>query len=465
MLGLGGEALYWLDMATVQLPPRPELRFQPVAKRASFGLPIVLPVILGYLLLLPPQTNMSAFGSALPVYRIFLIGATLLVIPTVARRDFRFAAPDILVVVLLGWISLAMYLSSGLEESLTATLAHFTDIVVAYFFARITITDLQALRKFLILMLPGIFVLGTTMAAEAITHTHIFQSIFSSLTGKPVVYLSSPRFGLMRAMGAFPHPILAGTFLVSFLPLYALAGFRPWPRLAGMIASLCSVFTVSSVALLAIVASLGLLIYNWLTKLIANLTWSMFFFVVGTFVFLAELGTKSGTFTLFIRFASFNATSGYNRILIWRYGTQNVAESPWFGIGYADWARPVWMGDSMDNYWLLTAVRFGIPASVLVGIATLIAALMLMRRSMHSSPVDRDCQRGVVMSLAVFALSMMSASLWLSVHVWFYMLLGLTVSLAISARTQVGRPPQADAAGPSEPQLNGPPAARLQSNG
>lgn len=454
-------------MASVQHPSSQELYFQPVVKPASSGLPVLLPVILGYLLLLPPQTNMSAFGSVLPVYRIFLIGATLLIIPAITRRDFRFAAPDFIMVLLIGWIGLAMYISSGMQESLTATLAHFTDIVVAYFFARITITDLQAFRKFLILMLPGIFVHGLILAAEAITHQHIIQGLFSLLTGKPVQYGSSPRFGLLRAQGSFPHPILAGTFMVSFLPLYATAGFKRWPRLAGIFASLCGAFTVSSVAMLAIAASTILLIYNWLSKLIANLTWKLFFFVAGTFVFLTELGTNSGTFSLVIRFLSFNATSGYNRILIWRYGTQNVAENPWFGIGYADWARPSWMGDSMDNYWLIMAVRFGLPASILVGIATLIAVLMLMRRSMLSAPADRDCQRGVVMSLGVFALSMMSASLWLSVHVWFYMLLGLAVSLATSAGRQRSRQSLPGVAGRpgGQTRLGAPLPARGQSKG
>jgi len=423
-------------MASVHPSSRPDLNVQFMPKTALDAIPIFLPVLLGYLLLSPPQLQMSVLGSALPPYRIFLIIVILVTLPRMIGGSFRFAWPDLAVLATTAWISFAMFMTSESEEAFTATVAHFTDIAVAYFFARVAITDLQALRKFLILMLPGLFVFGAILAVEAITHTHIIQGVFSALTGNPVQYGSSPRYGLLRAQGPFPHPILAGVFFLSFLPLYWQSGFKLWPRLAGGFAALCSIFTVSSVALLGIVASLGLLAYNWLSKQIANFTWSLFFFVAGTFIFVAELATKSGTFALFVRYASLNSTSGYNRILIWKYGTQNVAQNPWFGIGYADWVRPSWMGASMDNYWLLTAVRFGVPASVLVGIATLVAALMLMRKSMRSASGAAEAERGVVMSLGVFALSMMSASLWLSAHVWFFMLLGITVSLA-QARQRV----------------------------
>ena len=141
---------------------------------------------------------------------------------------------------------------------------------------------------------------GVIMVIEAITHTHIIQGLASAITGNPVDYRSSPRMGLLRAQGPFSHPISAGIFLSSFLPLYWLAGFKGWVRGLGAFAALCSIVTVSSATLLSLVAAIGLLVYNWLSERIINLTWKLFFFASGLVVFALELGTGAGVFGSFV---------------------------------------------------------------------------------------------------------------------------------------------------------------------
>ena len=427
-------------MATV---PNPQLAVRYTREQAarSFGvIPVYTAVLLGYLMLLPPQVNLRVIGSLVPPYRLFLIAASIFIVASFIRGRFRFSWPDLAVAGATSWICFAMFMTSAQGEAITASLAHIADVALAYFFARAAFGNLRDLRMFLLLMLPGLFLVSIIMVLEAVTHTHIIQGIFSQITGRPVQYGSSPRLGLMRAQGPFPHPILAGIFLISFMPLYWLAGFKPWTRLAGSFSAFCSFVTVSSATSLGLVATIGVLAYGWLTKRVANLTWPLFFYAMATFIFVAELGTKSGTFALFVRYASLNSASAYNRVLIWRYGSENVAENPWFGIGYAEWTRPNWMSESMDNYWLLLAVRFGVPASVLVAIATLLALVMLMKKSTNSNPADADCERGVIIALAVFALGMISVSLWLATQVWFFVLLGLAVSLAHAGQNTTRQP-------------------------
>ena len=48
-----------------------------------------------------------------------------------------------------------------------------------------------------------------------------------------------------------------------------------------------------------------------------------------------------------------------------RHGKE-VARHPIFGIGLGDWERPSWMSDSMDNFWLVVAVRYGLPAFLML---------------------------------------------------------------------------------------------------
>lgn len=410
------------------------LRGPSVPARTQSRLPLYFAVLLGYLLFLPPQTSLSIGGSVIPPYRFLLLASALFVLFAALRGRFRWVWPDLLILAAVAWISLAMSMTSDAQQALTASVAHIADIGLAYFFARAAFNDTRDLRMFLLLMLPGLFLTGVILLVEAVTYQHIIQGFFSSITGRGIDYQSSPRMGLMRAQAQFAHPIQAGIFLASFLPLYWFAGFKPWLKITGVLAALLSFATVSSVTFLALAFGLFLVFYQWLTEKIANLTWRLLFIGVGLFIFAAELGTGSGTFGLLTRFGSLNSVSAYARINIWNYGSANVVEHPWFGLGYADWERPVWMVASVDNYWLLTAMRFGIPAVVFLGLAALVALVMIMRRSTTSSSLEAQSERGVAISVAIFTLSIISASIWLQSQVWYFMLIGIAVSLASAPR-------------------------------
>jgi O-antigen ligase len=228
---------------------------------------------------------------------------------------------------------------------------------------------------------------------------------------------------------------------------------------------MCAFFSLSSAALLGLIGGLALTGYDWLSERIENISWRVFLFFAGVFVMVAELATSAGTFGLVMRFASLNSVSAYNRVLIWDHGSRSVAKHPWFGIAYAEWERPQWMSASMDHFWLLMAVRFGILPSVLVALATIAAVVLLMRASLTGNYVDRRFVRAIAITLAVFGFGIISVALWQSAHVWFFMLIGLAVSIAHtqmdSARTAprgAGRAfPLASAGATLPPQL--PPGA------
>lgn len=420
----------------------------PIQRPGNAG--VYLAVALGYMIaLIPTQFNVNIFASVIPPYRFFLIAALLFVLAEAFRGRLRLGWPDFLMIAAAGWISLALFMTTEAAEAFTSVVAQGADILVAYFFGRTTIRTLRDFRLFLLLMLPGIAFVGAVMVIESVTHTHIIQGFASQVTGKPLMYGSSPRLGLLRARGPFPHPIGAGIFLACFLPLYWFAGFKGWTRLVGIVASLAGFFAVSSGALLVIVGGLGLIIYNWLSEKIVNLSWRMFFVLGGILTFALELGTNSGTVSLMIRVASLNSASGYGRIQIWRYGTANVEKNPWFGVGYGDWERPIWMPESIDNNWLMLAIQFGVLPPFLILGAVVLSLIALARKSEMSPWPDRRFERGIAMSLALFAFGAGTVALWFSPQVWFFVLLGITVSLGQQVRIQ--RPRQG--VGPTRQEL------------
>lgn len=400
------------------------------------GLPVLAMGLLGYLMLLPPQVNPVVLGSSLPPYRIFLLAAFPYILSSVLRGRVRIVWSDIVMIAAVGWICLAMSISSTVDEAITASIAHFSDVGLAYFFARTAIRDLREFRAFLVLTVPGLLLVGLVMAVESISGQNLLQPLFSQITGAPFDYHSDPRFGFLRAQGPFPHPILAGVFLSSFIALYWVSGVHRLPRYLGIAAGALSFFSVSSAVVLAFTASVLLLVFNWLTERISNLNWSIFFVIATLVIFVAELGTDSGIFRLIIRYASFNEVSGSMRVNIWEVGMQNVAANPWFGIGYADWERPGWMGDSVDNFWLLLAMRFGLPAAILIGLVMFLAVIGLVRRSMASPFIDARAERGVAIALSVFALTLASVALWLSTQTWLFALVGMAVSLSVAPATR-----------------------------
>ncbi len=394
-------------------------------------LPVGLAATFFYLLLLPEQFNPTIGGIYLSPFRVFLLGATLYLLFGAVRRRMTFAWPDFLVALGAAWIWLAAYMTSGsISTAMIMGGSHTVDIALAYFLARMTIKDARSFRLFLVLIAPGIAFMSAIVVIESVTKTLILQPLASAITGLPMRLRWDVRMGLLRGTGPFAHPIHAGIFLGSFLSLYLLSGIRGLPRWLGVGAAFGGIFSMSSAAMLAIVVGGALSIYDWLTERIANLTWRIFLFFAALLYVAVEITSNSGFYTLLVRYASLNTGSAYNRILIWQYGTENIARHPWFGLGYGDWDRPSWMNSgSFDHFWLIMALRWGIPETVFLLTATVIAIAMLALRSRLVPSVDARLLRGVAISLAVFALGVNSVSLWLNSLSWFFMLAGIAVSL------------------------------------
>lgn len=403
----------------------------PHPTKARHPLPIYVAVGLLYLLLLPEQLSLNLGGLFMPLYRFYIIAAVLYLLFAGLRGKYLFAWPDLFMVLAAAWVWLASYMTSNsVVDAAVQGGAHTVDMAVAYLLARVTIRTPRDLRIFLVLIAPGIGLMSAIVMQEALTHVQILQPWAASLTGRPVNTGYEIRLGFLRGAAGFPHPILAGIFLASFLPIYLMSGLRGWPRIVGVLASLGGFFSLSSAALLGLLAGGALRAYDWLTERVANLNWRMFLLFSGAFYAIVELLTNTGFYGILIRYASLNTASASNRLLIWRFGTENISRHPWFGIGYDDWDRPSWMHwDSFDHFWLIMSLRFGIPETALLLLATLVGLVMITAKSRFMNSADARLMRGVAIAVAVFALGLNSVSIWLSALVWYCMLLGVTVSL------------------------------------
>jgi hypothetical protein len=150
--------------------------------------------------------------------------------------------------------------------------------------------------------------------------------------------------------------------------------------------------------------------------LIISLLFLLIFFTI-------DILSNRTPFEVFISYLTFNYGSAYNRVLIWRYGSQNVFDNPILGIGFQDWSRPYWMHSSMDNFWLLTAVRYGLPGFGLLASATIVTIFKIGFAKV-SEPEIAAYRNGIVISIVGVSIASVTVDLWNASYCVFMFLLG-----------------------------------------
>ena len=127
---------------------------------------------------------------------------------------------------------------------------------------------------------------------------------------------------------------------------------------------------------------------------------------------------------VFLTYLTFSPGTAYNRLLVWEYGCAEAMRHPLLGIGLGDWERPAWMySGSMDNFWLATAVRYGLPALLsLVGILlALRIKLALLRKT---TPEIRRCRTAWMIMIASLSVAGFTVHYWNALFCLFCFLLG-----------------------------------------
>ena len=396
--------------------------------------------VFAYSLLLPSGLWLTFAGSVLPPYRIVLIAA--LPVLLFHAKENRFQPHPLDGVLFFGsvWIFVSLSAVEGFSRALNGGGSQFVDIYLSYLYARVFISNLTDVRRLLIVISPGLLAAGLLIFLESVSHTYIVDPISNQLVGRSSSIAEDLRYytrlGLMRAPGPFPHPILAGVFLSSFLTLFLTSSIKSWPRVIGICAGFLSFFTVSSAPVLAIIMSFGLIALDFATKVVEQLTWRLIISGILLALLVVELVSESGVIGLIIRFATFDQWTAFYRLLIWEYAGASVQAHPVFGIGFGEWVRPSWMTSSIDAYWLLLSVQYGIiPATTFLTVAfgSIIALCYQINRTRSS--VDRVFLKGFVYLIFILCLQAFTVAYWLSLQSLFFFVLGAAISLG-----QVPRP-------------------------
>ena len=136
-----------------------------------------------------------------------------------------------------------------------------------------------------------------------------------------------------------------------------------------------------------------------------------------------DLFSTKTPFHVFVNNFTFSKQSAYNRILIFEYGTAEVARYPMFGVGLGDWLRPIWMSDSIDNFWLLTAMRYGLPALLLLW-AFLFGMVWKIGQRKNLPEEWQRARHAWAFTLFGISVAAATVHLWNAMFVLFFFLIG-----------------------------------------
>jgi hypothetical protein len=391
---------------------------------------------------LPEGLSLVLGDFRLPLVRVLLI---LLLLPATLRFIFNANSSrsvvipsDIFAIAAGIWIIMAGLVTGGFMNGIKGGGALALEFSGAYYVFRY------------LLELPDSSVRAVKFCGKLVIIV-IGLALLDPLTGKPFTYDLVKGFtgytksswewaieyqadtlyrnGLVRAMGPLEHSILFGA-ACAWIGILSFCTF-PSKMFGKIVASICLIGVLASQAkgpLLAYIIALGLCGFYWATKQVAA-RWKFLGTLVATYVVFVFFYSASPIATL-LRSVGLDPEGAWYRQAIWQTATPIVLRSPVFGVGLGgdwDWqANDALIGQSVDAFWLTTAMMFGIPGSLLLFL-TIVGAFWAgpIDRSPHLS---REEQR---LSVALGLVSVTAVFLGFTVHFWgsSWILLGIIAGM------------------------------------
>ena len=186
----------------------------------------------------------------------------------------------------------------------------------------------------------------------------------------------------------------------------------------------CVFFSLSSGALLAMVLHIGLIGWAWMFRRMVWRWWILLGIVVIMYVTVDLLSDRT-PLKVFMSYATFSAHNAYWRSIIFDWGMKNVWANPVFGLGLKSWVRPFYMASgSMDNFWLVMAVRYGIPGWFLV---TAGYAYAVLKIGFHKIGDDEQLKRLHLAWMITFVgltFTLSTVHVWTNIYSFVFFMLG-----------------------------------------
>ncbi|MEO1650506.1 MAG: hypothetical protein AAFR60_05920 [Pseudomonadota bacterium] len=387
-------------------------------------LPVTL-LILSFLC--PIELSADAGGFRLPPHRAVIL---LLFVPAlwtlIARASTRFRTFDALIFAHAICLFYVYTLHGEEDEGLIYGGSVAMETLGAYIVARAFIRDWYAFRATLELLVLACVIAFCFAVPETLLGRHFTHDFLQSITGFDHPREIETRLGFVRAYGTFDHPIHLGTFSATIFALLWFSGKRQSQRMkacgVSVATTLCS---LSSAPILCIMTQVGLIGWDQVTRGLKGRIGLTCLAILFVYLMIELFATRSLMMIIATGF-TIDSWTGFYRTQIWYWGMRTVWEYPWVGIGLADWERAWWMhSDSVDAFWLVTAMRTGIPSVMLLilGMLTMVFAVGF-RAGKMKDPRYTNPAKAWLISLIAISLAACTVHFWNVSVSYFFFLLG-----------------------------------------
>lgn len=402
-------------------------------KLASGRLPIAVGLFLAAVLM-PVHFNIGTLVIT-PIRLMLLFYVPILTVQLFTGRFGKVLPVDVFFYLYMVWAMIAIGVNNPnrVVESIGSTTVEFLG---GYLIARAYIRTpesfeslIRALMAITILLLP--FTIPELLNGKA-----VIPNLIDTIPGlQSVTDVANPkRMGLERVQNVFAHPIHYG--LYSSIPFVCvLHGMkdrksRAW-RLAGAAAIGFAVFTsLSSGALLALLLQAALLAWALVFNKLSH-KWLLLFGLFVLAYILVDILSNRTPVRVFMTYATFSSQTAYYRSVINEWGWFNVGQNPIFGLGLREWIRPDYMArGSVDNFWLVSAMRYGIPGLVLLSVGCLAGIVQVARRDTSASAYITRLRVAWVITYCGIVFSLATVHVWTNVFSFVFFFFGAGVWIA-----------------------------------
>jgi hypothetical protein len=384
-----------------------------------------LPLLLLGSLLLPTELSFNLGPLRLTVARVILLSAFFpALFRLVGGKAGRMNMIDTLVLLYLLWALMVLMFHHGIDVALQSGGILIVELGGAYLIARTWVLNERAYRGVTLVLIALICLLAPLVLFEAVTH---FPLIKSLAIGHVFHSAIDPRMGLARAYGPFDHPIHLGVISASLLgivlaPALPRLGQPRQPKFTKYGVLISAVSSLSSGGVFTLGIQAILLLWIRLTRGMSA-RWIKLAILFSLVYGVIELLSNRSAMIVFLTYLTFSADTAYNRVMIFDWGMDNVRANPIVGIGFNEWMRPDWVSSSsMDNFWLVQAVTYGIPGFLLLAVPTL---MMVSRGWKECHGRLRRLRAGWTISMLGLMFAATTVHLWNNLLIYFAFMLGL----------------------------------------
>ena len=363
--------------------------------------------------------------------RILLL---ILVVPlTVRMLSGAFGgilATDILFLLYIGWATIALAVNNP-DRVIQNAGSTGIEFIGGYVLARAYIRNVH---QFATLSRTLLYMVAATLPLaliEAVTGHPIIIELLQKLPGlTPSVTpaLADPRFGLTRVQAVFAHPIHYGLFCtIAFSLCYVgMKGLMTNPRryALAVVSAFCAILSLSSGALLAVLLQIMLIGWAWAFRTIRT-RWLVLLGLFALAYIAIDLVSNRSPYKVFLTYATFSSGTAYWRSLILDWGLFNVGQHPIFGIGLNDWVRaPFMYSPSIDNFWLIVAMRYGIPAFAFIVSGYVWSLWRIGLRDFDADPMLWQFRRAWMFSFVGLSFTLVTVDVWGVMYSFVFFIFG-----------------------------------------